>query len=250
MDGVAIGSLVGRAGDDDLGGTDDAIVEQVAGDGDGNDRLGFVVGGRLLEDGLMEIGIEGVIQGVDLNAMILGEHLTELLANKLDAFDEAGGLGIFLSRGDGPVDVVDDGEQVAQEWQAGVADLIFDIALQPAADVFRLRAGAERLVLRIGEVAAELLEFRGGFSGGRCLIVGGWAAAGRVALARGLLLGRHGSILLRRGIGFRNEVISQLFEEAFAMGTDVRLFEFGKFAEDFFMARGKLPGNIDVDLNQ
>ena len=66
----------------------------------------------------------------------------------LDAVEQIASLGGFLRRGDGPLDVIDHWQQVAQERQVGVASFVFQL-VPSRARAFRDAASDTRYLVRV-----------------------------------------------------------------------------------------------------
>ena len=157
---LAGGFRRGRGGDDHLARTDHAIVQAIALLGDRDHGIRRMVGGGLLINGFVEMGIERGVQGLDLFAVMPLQDALQLLADEPETVEQSGVVGRIFRGRDRPLHVVQHGQQVAQQPQVritqqflqfpgGPLPIILQLGLQPQSPVpglLQLGAGLRRVV--------------------------------------------------------------------------------------------------------
>src|ERR1041385_8180485 len=126
-------------------------ADRVAGLHDVDDRAGGPAFASDLRDGLMEIGIELAIAGVDRLDPVALERREQLSFRRFDAFDD--GLYLRVCRfahrgrkmGEGAGEIVGDGQHLARKSRHGIGAGIGSGLLGAAARVFRVLHRAHNL---------------------------------------------------------------------------------------------------------
>ena len=158
----------------------------------------------------MAFRIEFLADGIDFGQSVLFECLTQLLEGQIRAFDEFGNVRriSFPSGVEPHFQAVFDAQQVFGELFQGELAGVFHIPLGPAAEVFHLGLGAQKLIPvfhGLGLGGGQLL-FRRGFGlGFRLGVVAvgsgdiGDAFGFGLSFRRGVRRGSTGLFLFRHG---------------------------------------------------
>ncbi len=104
------------------------------------DGAWFLVGRRLLHDGLVDVGVKGFAVRVNAGNPVALEHFQELALHHGHALDERAVFAGLPGRGEGPFEVVEDGQQVERERRVPVAALLLSVLLVPLLIVLELGA--------------------------------------------------------------------------------------------------------------
>lgn len=153
-------------GDDDGGGAQQAVAELVA----HAELLEHValghVGGLLMGDGFLPVGVEGFAGGVEFFEAGFEERGFELAVNHAHAgLERVAGAGLRVVRGGhGHVEVVEDGDEFVEEAAVGVADVFLPVAGGALLEVLEVGSLAEEAVpvfVGLGGLGAELVQLGG-----------------------------------------------------------------------------------------
>src|SRR5687767_802626 len=154
------GVLVGRGGDGDHRRAQHAAVQQIARRRLVDHGIGRGLGADDAGDGLVTRGIERLSdRGIARDAGPL-QHPEQLSLDQLHAGHDTAAAGRRARRVEGPIEVVEHGDQVAHQRLRGVLHVVVAVALRPATDVVRFRQRAQQAVLLVVELAPQVLELR------------------------------------------------------------------------------------------
>src|SRR5688500_6346322 len=154
------GVLVGRGGDGDHRRAQHAAVQEIAGRRLVDHGIGRGLGADDAGDGLVTRGIERLSdRRVARDAGAL-QHAKKLALDELHPGHHAAGAGGGARGVERAVEVVEHGDEVAQERLGGVLDVVVAVALRPATDIVRVRERPQQAILLVVELAPQILELR------------------------------------------------------------------------------------------
>ncbi len=133
----------GRRGShrDDAAGSEKAIADFVAATAlVENKTFGFSRRGFLAE-GFVPVGVEGFAEGFDGGDTVIGEEAIELALDEFYSCDNGCGVGGGSSGLEAELEMIEEGEEVAEDGLVGVAEGFLFLAGEAFADIIEFRAG-------------------------------------------------------------------------------------------------------------
>ena len=104
-----------------------------------------------------KFGSKGTCERFDFFALMAFQNALQLPADHFESFEQACRVGRFFRMFDRPLDVVEHGQQIAQNSHVGILQPIFQLPRRPLPIVVQLGLQAQRAVLGLLQFGAELL---------------------------------------------------------------------------------------------
>ena len=120
------------------------------------DRIRREILGRLLEDRLVHVWIEWFMQGFDPRAVVPLQHALQHPPHKLETFQQAGRIGILFSGLNRPANIIQDGQEIANERQHRVAALLLNLPVCPLAVIVHVGQAPQNSVAGLVQLRPQL----------------------------------------------------------------------------------------------
>ena len=118
-----------------------------------------LIGACLLHHCLVAGRIERLAYCVDRFAMVAFQQRFQLLANHANSFEKRIGVGVFTSRCNRTVNVIEDRQELGKQMNFRITALIVQFALRSLAVILQFCLGPEHFVAGFGQLCANQLHF-------------------------------------------------------------------------------------------